>query len=110
MKQLGDKIMSGFGLQCFAKTQCLLFLILLPEATFVIFTLQKAVNKGHDESIPAVGCPITPQEGGRPAERSWWYIPDQSTMPVPASPDLHRTGPASLDPCRAGPAASSHCP
>lgn len=94
--------MSAFGLQSFAKTQCLLFLIFLPEATFVIFALQKAVNKGHGESIPGVGCPTTLQEGGRPAEHSWWYIPDQSTMP----------GPASLDPPLAlllhG--SASHCP
>lgn len=51
MEQLGDKIMDGFGLQCFTKTRCLPSLILLPEATCLIFALQKPINKGRRESI-----------------------------------------------------------
>ena len=94
MEQLGDKIMDGFGLQCFAKTHCLPSLILLPEATCLIFALQKPINKGRGESIPDGDTPPPLWEGGRPAEHPRRHAPDQSATPGPARPGPPQAGPA----------------
>lgn len=70
--------MDGFGLWCFAKTLCLLSLILLPEATRLISALQKPINKGRGESIPDGD---TPPPFGRAADLLSRAPPAARTQP-----------------------------
>lgn len=59
MEQLGDKTVDGFGLQRFAKTRCSPSLILLPQATCLVFALQKPIIRAVVRASPT-GMPHHP--------------------------------------------------